>query len=115
MSQVSRYLRRVQGGYDHFCPACNEPHVIFDNWTFGGNVEAPTFSPSVKITGKQTLRTVDGKWEGDWVRGPDGKAVDKCCHYVLTSGQVQFQADCTHAFKGTTVPLPELPEHMRDA
>jgi hypothetical protein len=82
-------------------------------WSFNGNVEKPTFNPSVKITGKQGV-TVKGEWNGEYKCGPDGKALDLCCHYFLRDGVLDFQNDCTHALCGQKVPLPELPEFMRD-
>ena len=89
-------------------------HVIPDSWKFDGNVDSPTFSPSVKITGKQTIVDERGEWTGEWVRGPDGKVLDYCCHYIFTVGQLNFCGDCTHALKGQTVPCPDLPPHLRD-
>jgi hypothetical protein len=113
MGQASAYLRRAKGGYSHWCPGCGEMHLIPDSWTFDGNVDKPTFTPSVKITGKQRI-IVDGEWAGGWVRGPDGNAIDCCCHYNLTAGQLVMHGDSTHALKGQTVALPELPEGFRD-
>src|SRR6185312_17056024 len=111
MGQVSRFLRRVQGGYAHWCPGCGEVHTIFDNWGFNGNVEIPTFTPSVKVTGKRKEYDADGKWTG-WTRDANGNAIDHCCHYFLTNGQLQFCGDSMHELAGKTVPLPELPLHM---
>lgn len=113
MGQVSRYLRRSQGGYAHWCPGCEETHVIFDNWHFNGDLDRPTFSPSVKVTGKQTVK-VNGRWTGEWVRGPDGKPLDECCHYFLTDGVLNFLGDCTHPLRGQKIPLPELPSFLTD-
>lgn len=98
MGQVSRFLRRADGGYLHWCPGCTEPHFIpveephpnGSRWTFNGDVDKPTFSPSVHYT-------------------------KKICHYWLRDGQLQFLSDSTHALRGQTVPLPELPEHLRDS
>jgi hypothetical protein len=112
MGQVSAVLRRAQGGYSHWCPGREEMHVIFDRWRFDGNLDCPTFTPSVKITGKQIVR-VDGEWTGEWVRDAAGNTVDECCHYILTAGQLNFCGDCTHALAGKTVPLPPL--HARFA
>lgn len=114
MNQVSAKLRRVRRGYAHWCPACDQPHVIFDSWKFDGNLNAPTFTPSVKITGKKTIWK-DGKWTGEWVRDGQGKAVDDCCHYFLYAGVLKFCGDCKHALAGKEVPLPDLPAHMCDA
>lgn len=113
MGQVSAKLRRAEGGHTHWCPGCEEPHVIPDSWAFDGDLEAPTFSPSVKITGKQTV-VVDGRWTGEWVRDAAGNAIDYCCHYILTAGVLQFCDDCTHAMRGRKIPLPELPANLMD-
>lgn len=93
MNQVSRVLRRSEGRYFHWCPGCEEMHPLPDRWTFDGNLEAPTFSPSFKHT-----------------LGGDGGV----CHYVLTAGQLHFCDDCTHKLAGQTVPLPALPEGLTD-
>jgi hypothetical protein len=88
-------------------------HVIPDSWKFDGNLESPTFSPSVKITGKQTV-VVDGEWTGEWIRDADGKPLDYCCHYILTAGQISFCSDCTHSFVNQVVSLPSLPIELCD-
>jgi hypothetical protein len=89
--------------YWHWCPACMELHhytVVLQepwrgpHWSSAGTYNAPTFSPSMKIT---------------W-----GKAPESCCHYFLTDGMIQYQGDCTHAMKGHTVALPDVPEKTRD-
>jgi hypothetical protein len=115
MNQISPFLRKADYGHGHchWCPGCEEMHEIPDSWSFDGNVDAPTFSPSVKITGKQIIK-LDGKWTGGWVRDGDGNTVDYCCHYILTAGILNFCADSTHALAGHVVPLPELPVGLRD-
>jgi Family of unknown function (DUF6527) len=113
MGQVSKKLRRTELGYAHWCPGCGEMHVIFDNWTFDGNLENPTFNPSVKITGKKTIM-VDGKWTGEWVRDEAGNPVDSCCHYHLHAGELKFCSDSLHPLAGKTVPLPDLPDFLED-
>jgi hypothetical protein len=61
-------------------------------WTFDGNIEAPTFTPSFKH---------------DWGNG-------KCCHYVMTAGKVAYCGDCTHPMVGRTIDMPDLPPEYRD-
>lgn len=114
MGQVSAKLRRTERGYSHWCPGCREMHVIFDSWQFDGNVDLPTFSPSVKITGKKTVRNDRGERTGEWVRDANGNAVDDCCHYFVRAGVIEFCSDSLHALAGKSVPLPDLPEWMRD-
>ncbi|MGH7243620.1 MAG: DUF6527 family protein [Phycisphaerales bacterium] len=73
----------------YWCPACKFRHSIRvreddaprPSWTFDGNFERPTFTPSVDYS-------------------------DIRCHHVVTSGMIAFQNDCTHAMKGQTVELP---------
>lgn len=106
MGQVSAVLRKVDGGYAHWCPGCREAHAIHTErpnhcnarWNFDGNVARPTFSPSINI----------------FARDPEGEIPDERCHYFLKGGMLEFLGDCTHALAGQTVPLPELPPHLRD-
>lgn len=116
MSKVSAYLRRTGAGdghtaqgYAHWCPACEEMHAFaidtpFRNgaqWTFDGNVECPTFNPSMNIrTGPRPTVPI-GR--------PDAGQID-VCHYFLHGGVLKFCADSTHALAGQDVPLPPLPE-----
>jgi hypothetical protein len=95
MGQVSSVLRRGVGRYLHWCPACQELHPLPDSWTFDGDLEQPTFSPSFKHSG--------GRSQPEW-----------CCHYTLVKGMLHFAQDCSHAFKGQVIPLPPLPEEHRD-
>jgi hypothetical protein len=113
MGQVSPKLRRGDGRYFHWCPACKKLHPLPDGWEFNGNLDAPTFRPSFKHSGKQRI-TVDGKWTGEWARAAKGDPLPWVCHYVLTDGRLNFCADCTHALAGKIVPLPNLPDHLRD-
>jgi hypothetical protein len=127
VGQVSSKLRREENGHSHWCPGCGEMHVVPDSWTFDGNLESPTFSPSVKITGQKTVVDERGEWTGAWMATDENGApverkvflptdtpVPYCCHYVLTAGVIQFGGDCTHAMVGQAVPLPDLPPHLRD-
>jgi len=113
MGQVSSVLRRLQGGYGHWCPACEEIHQLPDKWAFDGNLERPTFHPSFKHEGVQTVK-VNGRWTGDWVRDANGNTVRYVCHYTLTAGQLNFHNDCTHSMANKAVPLPALPDFLQD-
>lgn len=113
MGQVSSTLRRCKGGYSHWCPGCEQMHILPDSWTFDGNLEKPTFSPSFKHSG--ILRPfVVGEWVGEWVRDENGNTIPFVCHYILTAGVLNFCGDCTHALVGKSIPLPKLPEGLTD-
>jgi hypothetical protein len=119
MGALGSKLRRLEGGrVGFFCPACREVHQISvaDDgghypgraWGFNGNGDAPTFSPSILVRGKQVERDAAGRWTGEWVRGPDGKALDRVCHSFVRDGRIEFLGDCTHALAGQTVDLPSF-------
>lgn len=61
-------------------------------WSFDGNLERPTLSPSLLLT---------------YTFG-DGRA-QYVCHSFVRDGRIQFLGDCTHELRGQTVDLPELP------
>jgi hypothetical protein len=113
MGQLGPFLRVVaeaedpRRGHSHWCPACQEMHWIPGSWSFDGNAWSPTFTPSVKITGKHR-EIKDGEWTGEYVRDAQGNALDHCCHYIVTRGQINFCRDCTHELAGTTVPMTQL-------
>ena len=110
--QVSARLRRAAGAYIHWCPGCGEAHGLPDAWTFNGNVESPTFAPSLLHRGLKRV-FAGGKWTGEWERDA-GNTVDFVCHYFLTDGQLHFCGDSTHAMAGMTVTLPPLPGWLMD-
>lgn len=109
MSQAGRFLRKfgqaddvigyaAGAGYAHFCPGCKLMHGFacdapFSNgcrWTFNGDLDKPTFSPSMNIG-------------------------DNWCHYLLTNGMLIYTpGNKGHSLSGRTVPLPELPLEYRD-
>jgi len=100
MGQVSGVLRKAENGHSHWCPGCEGMHVIPSSWDFDGNVDKPTFNPSVRIT----YNGPDAGQERDYGRAPSA-----CCHYFLHAGQLQFCSDSTHELSGKTVALPPLP------
>ncbi len=90
----------------HFrCPGCVDFHQVrVGTWTFNGDLDLPTFTPSVLVRGKQ-LQQGDGFFNPAHNRVlPGGEIV---CHSFVTDGRIQFLGDCTHALAGQTVDLPE--------
>ncbi len=63
-------------------------------WTFNGNLDKPTFSPSLRVFDPASF---------------DGTQFTKtACHLNLTDGQIIFHADSAHALAGQTVPMIDL-------
>jgi len=80
----------VQGGLRMFrCPACPDVHQVNATWTWDGNLERPSFHPSILV------------------RSSDGENVQSICHFIVTDGRMAFRDDCTHKFKGMTVEMPD--------
>jgi hypothetical protein len=88
----------VEPDFIFFCPGCKCDHGVWTTqrnrlnaiWSFNGNLERPTFSPSLLITLEY---------------GEDGRK--EICHSFIRDGQIQFLSDCTHDLKGKTVAIPD--------
>ena len=97
-----------------WCPGCKEHHGVWTKkrnilgatWSFNGDMEKPTFDPSLLIRGKRPLI-------GDEYRrimaGERLDIPDLVCHSFIRDGQIQFLSDCTHELAGKTVPMEEEP------
>ena len=103
MSKLSATLRdTTDNGLMFWCPGCNRAHRIAHGagsgprWSWNGDAERPTFSPSVLVT-----------YEGS--DAGIGRAPPAACHSFVTDGRIQFLSDCTHALSGQTVDLPPWP------
>lgn len=104
-------LRIIEGGHLGFwCPGCNEMHVVSSGWSFNGNYDRPTFTPSVLVTnGHYSTKHKPGEscWCTYNAEHPEAPTSFTCerCHSFVTDGQIQFLSDCTHELAGKTVSL----------
>jgi len=101
MARLSAKLRSFEGKTEagaayralaYWCPGCDDCTVIYiegggATWTWDGNVDAPTFSPSIRVSS-------------------NGKTL---CHHFVRGGNIEFCTDSPHALAGKTVPLPDWP------
>lgn len=108
MGQVSPFLRKIKGGFAHYCPGCDNIHVIWTdsshsaNWVFNGDLNKPDFKPSVRIFHPKHL--------DEGVEVPE----ETLCHYFVNEGKIAYCGDCKHPLNGQTVDLPPLPERFSD-
>lgn len=72
--------------YIFYCPGCKLPHVFDQRWTFSGDVDSPTFSPSLLCN-------------------PDHES--SRCHLFVRDGRIEFLNDCFHSLAGQTVAMTE--------
>lgn len=85
------------GTYEHFCPGCKSLHTFQTEgpdghrWEFTNHdMTAPSFTPSML------------RYAMPDIHRPR-------CHYYLTNGVMEYQADCDHDLKSQKVPLPPIP------
>lgn len=107
MNSQLRRISDASGKYlydalEFLCPGCQEiggsglhllpvtPCEGRPSWTWDGNLEAPTVSPSI------LTRYNDG-----------------VCHSFLRAGVFEFLGDCTHSLAGQKVPMLDLGEWAR--
>ena len=93
------------------CPGCGCSHIFDQKWTFNGNMDKPTFSPSMLIISVDCPNPLEHDENGKLVLGPDGRvkgAKDRVCHSFVRDGMIQFLSDCTHGLVGQTVEIPEI-------
>jgi hypothetical protein len=103
--------------YGFRCPGCNDTHVVQvrtdgqPSWGFDGNLDAPTFTPSILVrSGHYAPGHQGGEcWCTYNANHSDGPAPFTCavCHSFVRGGRIEFLADCTHELAGRTVDLPD--------
>lgn len=107
----TRRAKRAGEDSVHFwCPGCDHAHGIStgpNGWTWNGDLEAPTFTPSVLVHPHRTL--IDDTLEGEALTAPANVTMTPLCHSFVTDGRIQFLGDSTHELAGQTVDLPPWP------
>jgi Family of unknown function (DUF6527) len=78
--RVTSFLPRLSDGH---MIHVDTPNHLGARWLFNGDMQSPTFSPSVHIVGK--------------------------CHSFVSAGKIQFLSDCSHELAGRTVELEPFP------
>lgn len=122
MGALSPILRNATDGrLTWWCPGCDGPHQVAigegagPRWGWNGDVNRPTFTPSVLVTWREPAALHDmellQKQLADRASGLIDRIpqADKVCHSFVVDGAMQFLGDCTHKLAGQTVPIPEWP------
>lgn len=92
MAALGKKFRSIAGGEIAFwCPGCDQAHTVRippteNAWGFNGNLEKPTFTPSISIF-QPPVR----------------------CHSYIQDGMIQYLTDCSHKLSGMSVELPGFP------
>ncbi|MBO3663750.1 DUF6527 family protein [Microbacterium stercoris] len=95
-----------------WCPGCDHAHVItVPPWTFDGDRERPTVSPSVLVQGVQWAAE-HPFYDTAHAGVPEGGAI--ICHSFVRDGRIEYLNDSTHALAGQTVDLPDWPPRFEE-
>lgn len=106
MAKLGKLLRTTTTGIMFWCPGCRQAHGIRtcdpngDNWSYNGDKESPTFSPSVRTFWPASPAFGDKPAREESTR----------CHSFVRNGEIQFLSDCVHALAGKTVPMEPIPD-----
>jgi len=97
-----RELPDGTGQCTYWCPGCDGGHTIHyggaETWTWDGNAEKPTFSPSVLANG---LRGIASE---EWLKRHPR------CHAFVRAGKIYYLSDCEHSLANQEVDMVPLPE-----
>ena len=97
-----------------WCPGCDEHHAVPVTkptngngvaWSFNGDEENPTLSPSILVRGTKQITDEEAK---RIMNGEKIEPIPYVCHSFVTDGKIQFLGDSTHELAGKTVYLPEI-------
>ncbi len=109
MTGHKKIHRADDGSLLWWCVACDCAHGgTPDRWTFNGDEEHPTFSPSFLVRSGHYIPGHTGdcwcKWDA---KHPDEPSGFQCgvCHTFVRDGKIQYLADCTHVYAGKTVEM----------
>lgn len=99
-----------QADFLFWCPGCKCAHGVWTTkrngvgavWSFNGNMEKPTFNPSLLI---RFTRDITSAEYTRLLAGEKLNIPKTVCHSFVRDGQIQFLGDCTHALAGKTVPM----------
>lgn len=86
MAKVFADKHETVTNYVFFCPGCECSHLFDKRWTFNGDLDKPTFSPSLLCN-------------------PDHEP--SRCHSFVRDGKIEFLTDCFHKLAGQTVEIPD--------
>jgi hypothetical protein len=94
--KISNWRPGLADLYFH-CPGCGSAHGVWitppheggPKWDFNGDMEKPTFTPSIKV---------------------EYSTSDKMhiCHSIITDGKIQYLGDCTHELAGQLVEMEDV-------
>lgn len=102
---MSKISKSDNGNFIFWCPGCGCAHHIREPiWKFNHDIEKPTVTPSIKVTG--TIPVTDEE-VSRIMNSEKVEPVPFICHSFITDGKIAYCSDTTHKLSGQTVDLPD--------
>ena len=98
------WIVKCLAGHVHFYPV--DKNIKFGpnkGWDFNGNLDKPTFTPSMKEWTPAQKPYNDHPGRPFWQ-----------CHFTITDGVITMCGDCTHEHAGKSGTLPEFTQQEID-
>lgn len=104
------------GRFAFMCLGCDEEHIVpigGEGWTFNGNLDEPTLSPSVLVRSGHYINSDDDTCWCNFEERTGQTSDFGCvrCHSFVRDGKIQYLDDCSHEYVGRTIALPEYEEN----
>lgn len=100
MRKLRKHVRDKPGEvYVFHCPGCGYGHAYYvgvegmPSWEFNGDLEKPTFHPSLLV---------------------NGHVPGKRCHLFVTNGKIHYCGDCFHDLKGKVVDMEDVEDTPKE-
>lgn len=95
------------------CPGCGDSHLIGETWRFNGDLDRPTFSPSLLVRTGHHANPLHKDGDDCWCNyeqryGEKPPFACYVCHSFIRDGKIEFLGDCTHPLAGQTADLPDV-------
>ena len=118
-------VRSFEANGEHYawefqCPGCGETHRADKRWTFNGDVDRPTFSPSLLISSGHfayngSMPEKDSCWctyNAERIAKGEESSGFEClrCHSFVLDGKIEYLSDSSHRLSGQTVEIPDWEE-----
>lgn len=103
------FVRMTNHGPSVWCPGCRYPHVFNApetptrdgaSWKWNGDMQRPTFDPSMLVKIGHPIEGTGPAWQWD---------MRTTCHSYLRNGQWQFLDDSVHSLRNQTVNVEPFP------
>lgn len=108
---MAKAFKAPTGRITFYCEGCKTHHAVDESWSFNGDYEKPTFSPSVLVRSGHYADSFKGDcWCTYYQKNPEKTVSFKCmrCHSFVRDGKIEYLSDCSHELAGQTVELKDI-------